>query len=139
MNLQHLYGPVDYSSLIKARNTLQRVLANAQSEGEKMGVVKAFEFCYELSWKILKKILNFHSIEVGSARDVFREATKVRLITDPEKWLSYLDKRNITVHCYQEEILNDLFSNTAKEFLQDLDQLLDKLAQEAKNYAPNGR
>ncbi|KLL04716.1 MAG: nucleotidyltransferase substrate binding protein [Mycoplasmataceae bacterium RV_VA103A] len=87
----------------------------------------------------MKKILNFHSIEVGSARDVFREATKVRLITEPERWLSYLDKRNITVHCYQEEILNDLFSNTAKEFLQDLDQLLDNLAKEAKNYAPNGR
>jgi len=88
---QNFYGPINYTPLVKARNTLHRVLANAQSEGEKMGVVKAFEFCYELSWKILKKILNFHSIEVGSARDVFREATKVRLITEPERWLSYQD------------------------------------------------
>ncbi|CAG8821255.1 1131_t:CDS:2 [Gigaspora margarita] len=98
MEPKHLYGSIDYTSLVKARNTLHRVLENAHSED--MDILPQDKFCYELSWKILKKILNFHSIEV--------------------------DKRNITVHCYQEEILDDLFANTAKEFLQDLDQLLVK-------------
>ena len=49
MNKQYLYGEVDYTSLVKARKTLSRVLQSAQNEAEKMGVVKAFEICYELS------------------------------------------------------------------------------------------
>ncbi|KLL04715.1 MAG: hypothetical protein MRERV_13c002 [Mycoplasmataceae bacterium RV_VA103A] len=36
MSPQHLYSPINYTSLVKARNTLHWVLANAQSEGEKM-------------------------------------------------------------------------------------------------------
>ena len=49
MNSQHLYGEIDYASLVKARDTLNRILQSAQNEAEKMGVVKAFEICYELS------------------------------------------------------------------------------------------
>jgi hypothetical protein len=49
MEQKYLYGTIDYSSLIKARNTLNRILQTSQNEAEKMGVVKAFEICYELS------------------------------------------------------------------------------------------
>ena len=49
MNKQYFYGTVDYTSLIQARDTLSRILQTAQNEAEKMGVVKAFEICYELS------------------------------------------------------------------------------------------
>jgi len=49
MQKQYLYGKVDYNSLVKTRDTLQRILSTAQNEAEKMGVVQAFEICYELS------------------------------------------------------------------------------------------
>ena len=137
MEQKHLYGTVDYSSLVKARNTLSRILQTSQNEAEKMGVVKAFEICYELSWKIMKKILEFRGVEVGAARDVFREATRLKLLTDAEVWFSYITKRNITVHAYRSEILDDLFSNTAKEFLKDLDYLLTQIKKEAPIYATN--
>ncbi|CAG8461815.1 14962_t:CDS:2 [Racocetra fulgida] len=112
---------------IKARNTLHRVLENAQSEGEKMGVVKAFEFCYELSWKILKKILNFHSIEVGSARDVFREATKqiIRQILSryPYRFYAYGSRVKGTARkfsdldlCYQEEMPWNIYGRVKEDF-----------------------
>jgi len=134
---QYLYGEVDYSSLVRARNTLNRILQTSQNEAEKMGVVKAFEICYELSWKIMKKILEFRGVEVGAARDVFREAARLKLLADAEKWFAYIKKRNITVHAYQPEILDDLFANTAKEFLQDLDYLLNRIKKEEPRYATN--
>ena len=137
MEQKHLYGTVDYTSLVKARNTLHRILKTSQNEAEKMGVVKAFEICYELSWKIMKKILEFRGVEVGAARDVFREAARLKLLDDAEKWFSYITKRNITVHAYQPEILDDLFANTAREFLNDLDYLLAQLEKEAPQYATN--
>ena len=85
----------------------------------------------------MKKILEFRGVEVGAARDVFREAARLKLLADAEKWFTYIQKRNITVHAYQPEILNDLFANTAKEFLQDLDRLLAQMEEEALKYAPN--
>ena len=137
MEQKHLYGTVDYTSLVKARDTLHRILKTSQNEAEKMGVVKVFEICYELSWKIMKKILEFRGVEIGAARDVFREAARLKLLDDAEKWFSYISKRNITVHAYQKEILDDLFSNTAREFLTDLDYLLVQLKKEAPQYATN--
>jgi nucleotidyltransferase substrate binding protein (TIGR01987 family) len=82
----------------------------------------------------MKKILVFHGVEVTTARNVFREAAKLNLLSDSEKWFTYLEKRNITVHSYRKEILDDLFSNTAKEFLTDLDYLLKQLAKQATDY-----
>ncbi|CAH1761583.1 16481_t:CDS:2 [Entrophospora sp. SA101] len=79
---QYLYGEVDYTSLVQARNTLEKIFQAAHSEAEKMGT------------------------------------------------------RNITVHAYRKEVLDDLFANTAKEFLQDLDYLLTQLEKQAPNYAP---
>ena len=135
---KHFYGKVDYSSLVRTRDTLKRILQTSQNEAEKMGVVQAFEICYELSWRVLKKILRFRGVEAGAARDVFREAARLKLLADAERWFSYIEKRNVTVHAYRKEVLDELFSNTVREFLQDLDQLLDQLEKEAPNYAANG-
>ena len=46
---QYFYGKVNYTPLIKARNFLADIIQNAKNDYEKTGVVKAFEFCYELS------------------------------------------------------------------------------------------
>jgi len=134
---QYLYGEVDYTSLVQTRDTLARIFKSAHNEAEKMGTVQAFEICYELSWRILKKVLQFRGVEVGAARDIFREAARLKLLNDAEQWFAYLKKRNITVHAYRKEILDDLFANTAKEFLKDLDYLLVQLEKQAPDYASN--
>ena len=85
----------------------------------------------------MKKILEFRGLEVGTARDVFREAARLKLLADAEVWFSYITKRNITVHAYQPEILDDLFTNVGREFLTDLDYLLVQLKKEAPQYATN--
>ena len=138
MEKRYLYGNIDYTSLlIKARNFLAEITQNAKNDYEKTGVVKAFEFCYELSWRLMKKIAKFHGIEVDNARDVFREANKLKIIKDAESWFAYLEKRNITVHTYRKEILDDLFFNTARDFLTDLDYLLAQLEKKAPEYDSN--
>lgn len=138
MKKQYFYGQVNYSPLVQARNFLAEIVQNARNDYEKAGTIKAFEFCYELSWRVMRKVLTFHGIDTDNARDVFRETAKLKLITGAEVWFSYLDKRNITVHTYRKEILDSLFFSITKEFLQDLDYFLTQLAQEAPKYAPNG-
>jgi hypothetical protein len=49
MEKKYFYGTVSYTSLVQARNFLVDILQNARNDYEKTGVVKAFEFCYELA------------------------------------------------------------------------------------------
>ena len=83
----------------------------------------------------MKKILEFRGVEIGAARDVFREAARLKLLDDAEKWFSYITKRNITVHAYRKEILDDMFAT--REFLTDLYYLLVQLEKEAPQHATN--
>jgi len=135
---QYFYGEVNYTSLVKARNFLADIIQNAKNDYEKTGTIKAFEFCYELAWRVMKKVLTFHGIDTDNVRDAFRETAKLKLITSSEVWFAYLDKRNITVHTYRKEILDSLFFSITQEFLKDLDYFLARLEKEAPKYATNG-
>lgn len=128
-----IYKNINYTKLIKARNNLAKALQSSGSEIEKMGTVQAFEICYELAWKLMRKILQTEGLEFNSPNGVFRSAAKQGIIANSEIWLEYLDKRNITVHAYEEEILDELFHNTAGNFLNDLDKLIEKI----QNKDPN--
>jgi len=45
-------------------------------------VVKRFEFTYEMSWKCIKRYLDYIGIECHSPRDCFKEAFSQKIITD---------------------------------------------------------
>lgn len=66
--------------LIKAFNKFKIFSENLQSEQEKAGAVQAFEYCYELSWKTMKRLLNERGVIVNSPREVFRCAALEGLI-----------------------------------------------------------
>lgn len=72
------------------------------SEVEEVGIIKSYEFTFELSWKTLKDYLEFKNISVKFPRDVIKEAFKYELIDDGDIWLDMLDKRNVMTHTYDE-------------------------------------
>ena len=123
-----LENSLDIQPLITTRDFLSEALAAAQNKFEMAGAIQAFEVCYELTWKTLKKVLSLNSIEVIGARDVFRFAAQKGLITDHRPWFDYQNKRNITVHEYYDEIEKKVYP-ILPNFLQDLDKLIEKLKQ----------
>lgn len=76
------------------------------SKLERGGLIQAFEFTFELSWKTLKDYLDSEGIVVQFPRDVFKEAFAKNLLReeDIEVWLDALEKRNILFHTYNEEM-----------------------------------
>lgn len=70
---------------------------------EKAGLVKTFEFTFELAWKALRALLQYRGYDAVSPRDVLKEAYKNGLLSDGEVWLNALDNRNLLVHTYDEE------------------------------------
>jgi len=109
--------------LLKAQKKFNLFIQHLSSEQEKAGAVQAFEYCYELSWKTLKKILEVKGVETASPRDAFREAAKNHLIDDPEIWFGFLKIRNLTTHTYNEEFSEEVV-NSFPEFKLQLDKMV---------------
>lgn len=120
-------GDINIGPFFKARNKLADAIQNAKSELEKTGAIKCFEYCYELSWKLMKKILQKKGIETNNPRDAFREAAKNTLISDPEIWFDFILKRNLTTHTYDENLAKEIF-----EFLPIFLKEVDKFIQNVK-------
>lgn len=117
---------IDISSLKKAYSIFEKFRANLNSDQEKAGAVQAFEFCYELAWKTMRKILQAQGLEVESPKEAFRQAFVIKLIDNPEIWFEFQRKRNLVSHTYNEKNL-DLIVQTFDTFSQELKRLLIKL------------
>lgn len=65
-------------------------------------IVKRFEFTYEMSWKALKRYLDFLGIEVLHPRAVFKEAYAQGILAEEAVWLEMIEMRNLSSHIYDE-------------------------------------
>jgi nucleotidyltransferase substrate binding protein (TIGR01987 family) len=113
----------------KAQQVFEEFRRNLTTNQEKAGAVQAFEFCYELSWKTMKKVLELRGLIVGSPKDTFRKALEEGLIADPEIWFGFQKLRNIVTHTYNEQNLNlivksfDNFSTEMQKLIEQLERL----------------
>ncbi len=69
---------------------------------ELAGLIKTFEFSFELSWKVLKDLLFYDGHDVKVPRAVIRKSFEVEYIgeSDCETLLNALDTRNLLSHAY---------------------------------------
>ncbi len=95
------------------------------SDLEEQGLIKAFEYTWELAWNTMKDYLEYQGISgiIGS-RGAVREAFRNDLIRDGERWMSMLESRNKTSDIYNEEVARDI----AKAILTDYYPLFLKFA-----------
>ncbi len=87
---------------IKAFSKFESFRQHLDSEQEKAGAIQAFEYCFELTWKIMKKLLDKRGLIANSPRESFRMGMLEGFIPDAEIWFEFLKMRNLTVHTYEE-------------------------------------
>jgi nucleotidyltransferase substrate binding protein (TIGR01987 family) len=119
----------------KALRQLEKFVVKKElSDLEQQGLIKAFEYTYELGWNTLKDYLEYQgATDLSGSRDVIREAFRANLIEDGETWMDMLKSRNLTSHSYNEDtaaeiadaILNKYFAQykTLEQKLGDIAQL----------------
>lgn len=95
------------------------------------GVVKNFEFVYEISVKMIRRVIELESsspneVEEGNFRELVRTAGEKGLVADVEAWFTYRKMRNITAHTYDHEKARVVYHNTLK-FVKDARALLTVL------------
>lgn len=101
---------INIESLLKAFNKFEEFRQNLDTEQEQAGAIQAFEYCFELVWKTMKRLLDARGKSANSPREVFRMAGLEGFIKDPEIWFNFLKKRNMTVHTYEEEEAREVIS-----------------------------
>lgn len=94
-----------FSNFNKALTQLQKFIDKGElSELEAQGLVKAFEYTYELAWNTIKDFLEFSGqSDIYGSRDAIRKGFQLGLITDGDGWMDMLKSRNQTSHTYNEE------------------------------------
>ena len=81
------------------------------------GLIQRFEFCFELSWKLMKAFLDYEGIEVNSPRSAIRKAFQTELIADAETWLDMLEKRSLSSHTYDAETALEIYRHVAQKYI----------------------
>ncbi len=89
----------------KAYLQLQRFVEKGSlNEFEEQGLIKCFEYTYELAWNLMK---DFHVYQgnttITGSRDAIRQSFHVDLIQDGEQWMNMVEDRILTVHTYNKE------------------------------------
>jgi nucleotidyltransferase substrate binding protein (TIGR01987 family) len=115
---------ISLQALYKAKDRLDFALKNAQSELEITGALKCFEYCFELSWKTMKRMLEARGVrDINSPRTVFVAAFQNKLIDNLDAWNSFIAQRNLTSHTYDEDLADEVF-RLLPRFAQHLDAFL---------------
>ncbi len=110
----------------KAQANFEEYRQNLDTEQEKTGAIHAFEYCYELSWKLMKRTLQSRGLECGSPKDTFRKSLAEGLITDINLWFEFLEIRNMTSHDYNLLIQDECIAIFEK-FSIELERLIQKI------------
>lgn len=71
-------------------------------------IVKRFEFTYEMSWKALKRYLEFLGFDIKSPRQAFKEGYTQQILEDEKVWLDMIEQRNLSSHVYDEIEISEI-------------------------------
>lgn len=107
------------------------------NELEEQGLIKSFEYTYELGWNTLKDYFEYQgNNNLNGSRDAINEAFKKGIIKDGEGWMNMFKDRNRTSHTYNQltakEISNNIFDVYFNLF-DDLNNEMAKLLKPDKN------
>ena len=111
----------------QALTTFKEALLADPSPLERDGAIQRFEYCFDLSWKTLKRFLETRGfIDLNSPRSVFSAAYTERLIDDELIWSTIILKRNVSVHTYNEKLAESLYAELPS-YYKAMHILLQKL------------
>ncbi len=128
-----LIDGINIDSLLKAFSKFDEFRQHTSTEQEKAGTIHAFEYCFELTWKTMKRLLNVRGQIANSPREVIRLAALENFIDDPERWFDFLKKRNMTTHTYDEKEAEAVLS-ILTDFASEMEIFFDRIKVESNVY-----
>ncbi|MDQ5890820.1 MAG: hypothetical protein QG604_694 [Candidatus Dependentiae bacterium] len=118
---------ISINPLLKAQENFELFRQDMVTDRDHAGAIQAYEYCFELAWKTMKRVLEARGQIANSPREAFRLAAREGFIDNPEIWFDFMKERNRTVHCYDREVLDEVISYLP-QFSEELQKFLVNLA-----------
>lgn len=114
-----------FENYSKALSQLQSALQQKKfSVLEKDGVIKRFEFTFELAWKTLQDILQHRGYhDIKGPKPVIKQAFQDGILSDGQAWIDMLNDRNNSTHLYDENEARKIFDNIQIKYFGLLNEL----------------
>ncbi|QSV44847.1 HI0074 family nucleotidyltransferase substrate-binding subunit [Geobacter benzoatilyticus] len=93
---------------------------------------KRFEFTYEMSWKAIKRGLDYMGIEAAYPRICFKEAYAIGLITNQDVWIDMIEQRNLSSHVYNQDEVRGILAKL-ETYRDNFDELYQALMQKLEH------
>ena len=122
-----------FLSLKKAFNQFERFIAEEElNEMEEQGLIKAFEYTYELSWKTLQDLLKEKGYnDILGPKPVIEQSFQDGYIIKGKEWLKMHNSRNLTTHSYDKETADEIVLQIRENYFGLFKELKIKLEEES--------
>jgi nucleotidyltransferase substrate binding protein (TIGR01987 family) len=98
------------------------------NELEEQGMIKAFEYTYELAWKMIKDYYEEQGeVNIQGSRDALRLAFQRGIIKDGDNWMKMIKSRIATVHTYNEQVARQIIQDIRNLYFQLFVELQTKM------------
>lgn len=99
-----------FNNYCKALSQLEKfILQKSLNAFEEQGLIKAFEYTFELAWKTLQDLLREKGYEdITGPKPVIDQSFIDGYITDGEGWVKMQKSRNLTSHTYNEVMAEEI-------------------------------
>ena len=119
-----------FVNFTKALKSLKNgVESNPTSDLELEGVIKRFEFTWELAWQTLQDVLVKRGITtIKGPNPVVQEAGNLQIITNLVEWDNMRRDRNRASHTYDAVMVNGIVNKIKSDYLDlflDLEKTLN--------------
>jgi len=121
-----------FQNFNKAFSQLEKYIAQDRlNKLEEQGLIKAFEYTYELSWKTLQDLLEEKGYtDVRGPKPVIEQSFQDGYIADGEAWMRMHISRNLTSHTYNEETANEIVEKIRDEYVSLFAQFKERIEEE---------
>jgi nucleotidyltransferase substrate binding protein (TIGR01987 family) len=126
-----------YNNFKKALSNLIEAVKTATERDlnklEKQGLIQAFEYTYELAWKVVKDFFESKG-ETGiyGSRDAFKLAFERGLILKGEYFMDAIKSRQLTSHTYNEKIADEIYHDVIDKYCEAFQELAENLEKEKR-------
>ena len=99
------------------------------NDRDRSGIIKAFEFTFELAWKTFQKIAVDEGLEAGSLKSSLKQAFKLNIITNKNEsiWLQMLEDRNLMSHTYRDKLSKVVVERIQDKYKDSIQSILEEL------------
>lgn len=121
-----------FSNFNKAFNQLEKYVGQKEmNELEEQGLIKSFEYTYELAWKTLQDLLKHIGYkDIVGPKPVIQQCFQDGYISKGEAWIRMHNSRNLTSHTYNQETAEEIVESIINEYYHLLKVLQIRLEEE---------